>query len=232
MRIVEIACLAPVALALPLRAQVATQPPPAIVTGAEAHADAPADRAALLVTVETRGATAAAVAAENSRLTRTTLDTLRAIGLAREQLGTLGYSVQPQYSTQGKVNGYVARNTVRVDIRKIDDVGRTIDAALAGGANSIESLQFTASNADSARREAYGRATAQARGDAEVLARAAGGTLGPLLELTASGGNGARPDMIVRGLTSAAAAPTPINAGPITITVSVNARWQFLPANR
>lgn len=231
MRIVEIALLAPV-LASPLWAQVAAPPPPAIVTNAEGHADAAADRATILVTVETHASTAAAAASDNSRLTRATLDTLRALGLSREQLGTFGYSVMPQY-TQGKITGYVGRNTVRVDIRKIDDVGKSIDAALAGGANSIGGLQFTASNADSARRDALAKATAQARGDAEVLARAAGGTLGPLIELTASGDNGIRPMMfagaVVRG---AAAAPTPIDAGPITVNVSVNARWQFLPTNR
>jgi uncharacterized protein YggE len=119
---------------------------------------------------------------------------------------------------------------VRVDIRKIDEVGKAIDAALAGGANNIGSLQFTASNADSARHDAYARATAQARGDAEALAKAAGGTLGPLLELTASGDNGARPVMYARAMAGAAAAPTPIDAGPITVNVSVNARWQFLPS--
>ncbi|HTD59417.1 MAG TPA: SIMPL domain-containing protein [Gemmatimonadaceae bacterium] len=233
MRIVEIAVLAtPLALALPARAQVAAPQPPAIVTNAEAHADAPADRATVFVAVETRAATAAAAAAENSRLTKATLDTLRAIGLAREQLGTSGYSVQPQY-TQRNVTGYLARNTVRVEIQKIDEVGRAIDAALAGGANSIGSLQFTASNADSARREALARATVQARGDAEVLARSAGGTLGPLIELTASGDNGIRPIMYARAMAGgAAAAPTPIDAGPITITVTVNVRWQFVPANR
>src|SRR5579872_3156623 len=186
-----------IVLASPMRAQVAPPQPPAIVTNGDAHAEVQADRAQLLVSVETRGPTAASAASENSRLTRATLDTLRTTGLSREQLGTFGYSVQPQY-VQAKVNGYIARNTVRVDIRKVDDVGRIIDAALAGGATSIGSLQFTASNVDSARREAFARATAQARGDAEALARAAGGSLGPLLELTASGDNGFRPVMYAR----------------------------------
>lgn len=228
MKIVELACLA--VLASPVRAQVAPPQPPAIVTSADAHADVQADRAQLLVSVDTHGSTAAAAGSENSRITRATLDTLRATGLSREQLGTFGYNVEPQYNNQAKVNGYMARNTVRVDIRKIDDVGRIIDAALAGGATSIGSLQFTASNVDSARREALARATAQARGDAEALARAAGGTLGPLLELTGGGNNGFRPAMMaVRGVS---AGPTPIDAGPVTVTVNVTTRWQFVPANR
>jgi len=231
MRIVEIALLS--ALAWPLAAQVAPPAPPAIITNGEAHADVQADRATLLVTVETHAPTAAAAAQDNARRSRATLDTLRALGLTRDQTGTFGYNVQPEY-TRAVVTGYVARNTVRVDIRKIDDVGRTIDAALAGGATSIGSLQFSASNADSARREAFARATVQARADAEALARAAGGTLGPLLELSASGESGIRPVMYAAraNVAGAAAVPTPIDAGPITLTVSVNTRWQFVPANR
>ena len=230
MRIVEIVLLTGLAtpLATPAFAQIPAQQPPAIVTNAEGHADAAADRATILVAVETHGSTAAAAAADNARLTRATLDTLRTLGLPRDQLGTFGYNVMPQY-TQGKVSGYVARNTVRVDIRKVDDVGKAIDAALAGGANSIGSLQFTASNADSARHEALVKATAQARSDAEVLAHAAGGALGPLLELTASEEGGIRPYAFAGALArGAAAAPTPIDAGPITVSVSVSARWQFV----
>ena len=231
MRIVAIALLAPIALVSPLQAQVTPPPPPAIVTNGEAHADVTPDRATLLIAVETHAPTAAAAAQDNARRTRTALDTLRSLGLAREQLGTYGYNVQPEYN-RTNVTGYVARNTVRAEIKKLDDVGRVIDAALAGGANSIGGLQFTATNADSARRDALARATAQARGDAEALARAAGGTLGPLLELSASGESGVRPVMYRAMVAGAAAAPTPIDAGPITLTESVTTRWQFVPANR
>jgi uncharacterized protein YggE len=231
-RIVAVAMLVSIALAWPVRAQVAAAQPPAIVTNAEAHSDVQADRATILVSVETHAPTAAAAGQDNARRTKSTLDTLRAMGLTREQLGTFGYTVQPEYTRQ-VVSGYVARNTVRVDIRKVDDVGRLIDAALAGGATSIGSLQFMASNADSARRDALARATVQAKADAEALARAAGGTLGSLLELTGTGDSGPRPVMYAaRGMAGAVATPTPIDAGPITISVSVNARWQFVPANR
>ncbi len=219
-----------------LRGQTPVPPPPQINTNAEAEAEAPADRATLLVSVETRATTAAAAAADNARRVRTTLDTLRAMGLAKEQIGTFGYSVQPIYSRPAPggqdgphVTGYVARNTVRVEIKKVDEAGRLIDAALAGGANSIGGLQFTSTNADSARRDALNRATLQARGDAEAIARAAGGTLGPLLEMSASGQGGRLMLAQMRVSATASAEATPIEAGPLTISVSVNGRWQFVP---
>jgi uncharacterized protein YggE len=228
-----IALLSVALLALPARAQSPAPQPPVIVTSAEAHADAPADRATLFVAAETRAASAAQAGQDNARAVRATLDSLKALGLQRDQLGTFGYSVQPVYN-QTKLTGYVAHNTIRVEIRKLDDVGRVIDAALAGGANSIGNLQFTATNADSARRDALAHATVQAKGDAETLARAAGGTLGPLMELTANNEGGIRPMYAMRAMVAGAAAPapTPVEAGPITISVSVQARWQFLPANR
>jgi uncharacterized protein len=218
-------------LAAPALAQPPVPQPPTIVTNAEAHAAAPADRATLFVAAETRASSAAQAGQDNARAVRATLDTLRALGLPREQLGTFGYSVQPLYN-QTKLTGYSAHNTIRVEIRKLDDVGRVIDAALASGANSIGNLQFTATNEDSARRDALARATEQAKGDAEVLARAAGGTLGPLLELTATNEGGIRPVYAMRAFAAGAAAqpPTPVEAGPITISVSVQVRWQFLPA--
>jgi uncharacterized protein len=225
-----LALLALAALASRATSQQPSAPPPAIATSAEAHAEAPPDRATLLVAVETHAPTAAQAAADNARGVRATLDTLHALGFTREQLGTFGYTVQPQYN-ETKVTGYLARNSVRVDIHKLDDVGRVIDAALARGANSIGGLQFTASNEDSARRDAITHATAQARGDADVLARAAGGTLGPLLELTAINVGGVRP-LYSAPMFAAKAAPTPIDAGPIMVVVSVQARWQFIPANR
>ena len=62
-----------------------------------------------------------------------------------------------------------------------------VEAALAKGANQISGLEFYASKADDVRRAALANATAAARGDAEAMAHAAGGSLGPLLELTSVG---------------------------------------------
>src|SRR5439155_19103090 len=120
---------------------------------------------------QTRGTTAAAAAAENARRQRTILDTLRAIGVLAEQLSTSNYSVQPemQYAPNGqappRVVGYTVTNTVRVEVRRLDDVGRVIDAALSKGSNEMSGLQFYSSKADSVRRSALAVAVVAARAD-------------------------------------------------------------------
>jgi uncharacterized protein YggE len=119
-------------------------------------------------------------------------------------------------------------NTVRADVRRLDDVGKMIDAALAKGANEISSLQFYSSKADSVRRVALAAAVANARADAEVLARAAGGSLGTLLELS-SGESPIRPPQPLVMSRMVDAKATPIESGDQTFSATVSARWQFVP---
>lgn len=214
-------------------AQAPASTPPQIVATGTGEATVTPDRATVFIGVQTRSTTVGPAAAENARRQRAILDTLRALGLGTDQLATLNYSVSPemQYAPNQapKVTGYVVRNTVRADLRRIDDVGKVIDASLAKGANEISSLQFTSSKADSIRRVALAAAVADARADAEAIAKAAGGTLGQLLEATTS--SPPRPfQEIALGKAMAAAAPTPIEPGQQTISVTVSARWAFVAA--
>ena len=148
-----------------------------------------------------------------------------------DQLSTLNYNVSPemQYTpnNQPRVTGYTVTNTVRAEVRRIEDAARIIDAALGKGANEISGLQFFSSKADSARRAAMAVAVANAKADAEALARAGGGTLGALLELSTSPGPiGRGPE--VMGAIAMARVATPIEPGQQTISATVVARWLFV----
>ncbi len=215
-------------------AQTAAAPPQIITTGSGEARVSP-DRATIFIGVQSRATTAAAAGIDNARRQRAILDTLRALGLTGDELSTINYSVSPemQYSPNGqippRVTGYTVTNTVRAEVRKLDDVGRLIDAALAKGANQISSLQFYSSKADSARRAALAAAVVNARADAETLARAAGGALGPLLELQTSSFQMPRTEMAMARMTADAFAPTPIEPGQQAVTTTVSARWTFLP---
>jgi uncharacterized protein YggE len=210
-----------------------TSPTPQILVTGTGEATVSPDRATIFLGVQSRGATAAAAGSENARRLRLVLDTLRTLGLTSEQLSTVNYNVSPemQYSPNGqtppKVIGYVVTNNVRAALRRIDDVARVIDAALAKGANEVSSLQFYSSKADSARRAALATAVADARADAEALARAAGGTLGALIDLsTVESPIRPIPAMMLRGV--AAVEKTPIEPGAQTISATVTARWILL----
>jgi hypothetical protein len=194
------------------------------------------DRATVVVAVETHGASAAAAAADNARRVKAALDTVQKLGLGRDQLSTSGYAVTPEYrydrtSSTTRVVGYTARNGVRVDVRKLEQLGPIIDAALAGGANTIGDVELSASNADEARRAALTAAVQKAQGDAEAMAHAAGGGLGPLLELSSTQSEGGIGPMFAARVATAAPGgnvPTNIEPGDITVSVSVTGKWEFL----
>ncbi|MEO7083871.1 MAG: SIMPL domain-containing protein [Gemmatimonadaceae bacterium] len=211
---------------------LATGAPPQVVTSGTGESRLSPDRAVISIGVQSRATTAAQAGADNARRQRAILDTLRALGVSSDQLSTTGYSVFPEMNAVSpqappKVTGYTVSNTVRVDVRKLDDVSRYIDATLAKGANTMSGLQFYSSKADSARRAAMAMAVANARADAEVIARAAGGTLGPVLSMESEGGGSVRFDLPMAKM--AMASPTPIEPGQQTISATVTVRWQFVP---
>jgi len=193
------------------------------------------DRATIQVSVQTRAVSAAAAASENATKQQSVLAALRTLGLQNDQLSTINYNVYPeQRYEQGKepvIVAYNVTNTILVDVRKLNQVGPVIDAALSHGANMIAALQFYASNTETARRSAIATALEKARADAEAAARAAHGSLGSLLEINigAYSPPPPRPMMMARVAGGVAQMDsTPINPGEETLSVEVSTRWRFI----
>jgi uncharacterized protein YggE len=223
-------------LAAPVLAQSAPVQPPQIVVSATGEERIVPDRARISIGVQTQALTAAEAAAANDRLQRAVIDTLKALGITNEQLSTTGYNVYPdqQYdevNKRSRIVGYNVQNTLVVEVRRIAQVGAVLDAALSKGANLISSLTFYASEIEAPKRRAMASAVERARADAEALARAAGGRLGPLLELT-SFTNPIQPLANVRmsaARAEMADAQAAISEGSQLVFANVTARWQFVP---
>jgi len=203
---------------------------PEIATNGRGEVRVAPDMARLQISVETRASSANAAAADNAaRITRT-IAAVRAAGIDSAQIKTAGYSVAPDYDSKGRHSGFVVRNGLRIEVRRIADVGKIIDAALGGGATQVTGVQFLRSDLHESRRSALALAVAEARRDAEVLAQAAGGTLGRLIYLTSGFGTLPQPfDFQTTTVLTGASMPTPIIPGDLTVTAVANARWQFLP---
>lgn len=222
----------------PLTAQQdATRAPerPSISVSAQGSTRITPDRATIQIGVLSRGASASAASAENARVAQRIIAAIKAVGIGADQISTVNYSVNPEYrhieNRSPEITGYTVHNTVVVDVRQIDQVGRVIDASLGAGANMINSLDFYASNTEEARRAALAAAVEKARMDAQVIARAAGGTLGGLAE--ASVGAYMIPMrrenvQMMRGDVAMAAPPTPVEPGTELLSVQVMTRWYFI----
>lgn len=226
-----------VAISAPLYAQqpVSQAPIPQIIATARGEVKVVPDRANIQISVQTRGETAAAAATENARKQKAVIDGLRALGVDAKDIATSGYNVYPEQryepNREPVIIGYNVTNTLSVELKAINMVGPAIDAALNKGANMINSLQFYASNTEAARQEAIAMAVRKARADAEAAARAAGGAISGVLEITVGAYYAPVPrPMEVRlkgAVASAPAADTPISPGDQSVTVDVTTRWLF-----
>ena len=209
-------------------------PIPQISVAARGEVKVVPDRANIQISVQTRAATADAAAAENARKQKAVIDALRALKIDAKDIATAGYNVYPEQryepNREPVVVGYNVTNTLSVELKSVDLVGRAIDAALANGANMISSLQFYASNTGAARQEAIAIAVRKARSDADAAARAAGGTITGLLEINVGSYYAPPPrpvELRAKGVVAAAAVDTPITAGDQTVAVDISTRWQF-----
>lgn len=208
---------------------------PEIETVGSGEKRVPPDRATVMLSIETKMASAATAASANARVVAAVRDTLRKLGLDSATT-TAGYHVGPHFEPmereRPRQQGYVARTTVRVALTRIDQVGTVIDAGLAKQATGVEGVYFEASTAEDARRAAMGDAALAARRDAESLARALGGSLGPLLSVSTASGMDPRRMNVMMSAGYARMARTEITPTELVIAAGVVTRWRFMPGGR
>jgi uncharacterized protein len=170
--------------------------------------------------VVTQGATAQEAMAQNSRQMAKVIEALKRAGVAAKDLQTQYVSLDPRYDNQGReVVGYGASNSVAAIVRDLAHVGSVIDAAIAAGANNVSGPSLSREDRDKLYNDALEKAVADAKAKADVLARAAGVSVGKVQSVTESPqGGGPMP------VTFAAMADsgTPIEAGTTRIVASVS----------
>lgn len=216
------------------------EPVPQISVSAQGEIRVTPDRATLSVTVETRRPLAAQASQENARIQHAVFDTLKSLGVAADHISTTDYTVMPeqrwdQRQQRSEVTGYVVRNTIRIRVLRLDQLGSIIDASLKKGSNVVTSLDLFAANTDQARRQALAEAVEKARADADVIAKAAGGSIAGLLEIVSEEYRTSPPVPMQRmamAKAEAGSVETPIGAGSQLLQARVSTRWRFAPVTR
>ena len=110
------------------------------------------------------------------------LGAIERAGVARPDVRTTLLSVAPRYDYRDgegpRLIGYDMNNVVEVTVRDLDALASVIDGSLEAGATSLDGLTFRLDDPREAERTARTSAVAVARARAEVLAAAAGVTIG------------------------------------------------------
>src|SRR6516165_6948769 len=232
--------LLPTVLAWAVPATVLAQQPPVSsirVTG-DARVTAKPDRVQIDIGVTTRAQQSQEAAAQNARQVDAVLAAVRKAAGPTAVLKTISYSLNPnyQYHPNGgepTLQGYTAVNVVQVTLDELGKIGAVIDAATQSGANRVEGIQFTLRDQDAVRAEALREAALRARAEADVLAAALGLKVVRVLTVEENSPRVVPVRMFSRGAgVTAAAAPTPVEAGTLDVTAEVTLSVEVSPAAR
>ncbi len=223
-----------VALTLPSVAQ--TEPPApelsdharTVTVGGSATVRSAPDEAMVVLGVRTEAETAEGAMAENADRMSTVIRALLDQGLREDDLATSHLSLYPRYTNSGSsVIGYSAENQVTVTVGDLDRIGRLIDRAVEAGANVTSGITFQRSGENEAADQALADAVADARGKADLLAAAAGASLGEVITISEGGSPTPPPVYYDYAVAEARGAP-PVLPPELETQVSVTVSWALV----
>ncbi len=146
------------------------------------------DIAYISIGVHTEHAEASKAVTENTARSQKVTEALKKFNIAAKDIQTTNFSIYPQqqFDPQGKVTGviYIVDNTVYVTLRDLTKIGDLLDAVVTAGANTISGISFDVEDKTAALAEARAAAVADAKKQAEELAKAAGVTLGEIVSIS------------------------------------------------
>jgi len=226
-RIVFAAACAVVCAIAPAPARAQTPTPAdeaAIVVGGEGSVTAAPDYAQIRAGVITKAKTAVEATDANARQMTAVIAALTNAGIAKTDIQTAQFSVQPVYASpvsgEQRLTGFSASNQLTIKILKLDKLGDILDRLVAAGATDAGNVTFLHADLSKVLDQARQAAVADARRKAEVYAHAAGVNLGAVVFISEASG-GAAP-VFARALAAPAmAAATPIMSGEDTLRVHI-----------
>ena len=194
------------------------------VTGT-GHVMARPDTGTIDVGAQARAPQLADASARVDQTMRNVLARIKALGVPDEDIRTTVYQIDPLAEQRApgdegaRIVGYRVTNVAQVRARDVARFGPIADAAVGAGANIVRNIQLTIE--DPSRFEAQARALAMrdAAARAGQVAAAAGVKLGKLLSVRESAPMRPMGRMVMQ------AAPGPIEAGQMDVSVTVDARY-------
>ncbi len=241
---------AAIAAALSAASPVVAQTAPAVApngtllsVAADGRVTRAPDLAVFNAGVVSQGKSASEALAANAADMNRVIAALKRAGIADRDIQTSNLSLNPIYQQQRslpdgtidppqpRIIGYQANNSVSVRQRRLSDYGKVIDTLVTAGANQVNGPSFEMDNPDPALDEARTAAMKKARARADLYAAAAGLRVTRILSISENGGwSPPQPVMYrMKAMDMAEAAPSPVQAGELQMTVNVNVQFELMP---
>lgn len=166
---------------------------------------------------------------ENAAAMNQVIDSLLNLGIGRDNIQTISYTIFPQYDyVEGKqiFRGYEVTNAITVKVTSIQEVGNMIDVAVENGATGVSNIHFTVENQQLEYQKALSLALRDSLAKAQTIAQTMQLQLDPhpikIIEQVRD-----QPVAYRTLSTMGNTATTPIEQGQITITATVSVQYRY-----
>jgi uncharacterized protein YggE len=191
------------------------------------------DIAQISLGVVTEDKTAEQAQKDNAVVMNRLLAALADAGIDKKHIQTKNFSVQAQYDysvdrgNKPLIIGYQVRNTVVVEVKDINTIGNVLDKARDAGVNDVNNIQFMTSKAKQLSTEALALAVADARIQADTIAKALGKTVVDVVSVTTNAGYNPPVAYAKEMMAVARDSSTAIMTGELTISSSVSVQFSM-----
>lgn len=207
---------------------------PMVVQGAGKSFVTP-DIAKVSVGIEESGSSLKIVQDSVNRKSKALTDTLKQLGIDEKDIKTTSYNLYPQFDyteKNSRISGYQVSITYEVTVRNFDKVNDTLVAATSGGANTIGGVSFEVNDKTKKEKlqEAREIAVTDAKEKAQGLAKAAGVSLGKVINISESQGvDFPRPLMLEKavGAPDTAVTQPEITPGETELSVTISLSFEI-----
>lgn len=210
------------------------QPETTLSITAEGVVNKEPDIAYISAGVQSEAQTAAKAMQDNSASMNGVFNALERAQVAKRDMQTSNFSLQPRYDYSNRKDGapprligYTASNRLSVKVRNLDTLGQTMDALVNAGGNTFSGLQFALDDDGAAKDEARTLAMQNAMAKAELYAEASGYSVARIVTISESGGYQPQPMAMMQSRAMDMAESTPIASGEVGYSMSVNVVFEL-----
>jgi uncharacterized protein YggE len=197
--------------------------------GAVDHAP---DVAMISVGVQVEAKTAAEAMQQQATQMTGVFAAVKAAGIADKDMQTGNLSLNPVYeypnNARPRLTGYQASNQIVIKVRKLDTLGKTLDAVVKGGGNTINGVSFSIDEPDKFQDDARIEAIKDAATRAELYAKAVGYKVKRIVTISEQDYYPQPVPMLMQMRQKGMAAEsTPIAAGEVSLTQTVSVVFEL-----
>ncbi len=211
--------------------QADTAPTRVIAVSGTGRANTSPNQATFTIGVQITAPTLAEATQQASANMTKVMDAIKAQGVDSKDIQTSTYSVNPitnyKEGQPPQITGYQVMNVVTVTVKKIDTLGKVLDAGMSAGANYLGGIYFGVADSKPFETQARTAAVQDATAKAQTLAQAAGVKLGKVLSIVEGASYNPLPVANPRVFAAEAGSPGPVETGTMEISVNVEMRFEI-----